>query len=146
MEIVGKRRWPWTAEDRALKLFFMHCCCSFCCNQRNDEACARASLTASRRRFLKDGTFSTFVRVKGYQCIRLCCISEHPLVPPACLEGATLEIPLPIAYSSRNLGHVARPAHPAAAGLVGHSNCNYFICVKTSGRSFCNVWSVGRSV
>ena len=51
-------------------------------------------------------------------------------------SGATLEIPLPIAYSSRNLGHAAhgpsQQEEEGKEGRSGHSNCNYFICVKTS--------------
>ena len=66
--------------------------------------------------------------------------------PPVCL--ATLEIPRPIAYSSRNLDRASERASEGReegrkeGRRSGHSNCNYFICVKTSVVGG-NVWTFG---
>ena len=86
------------------------------------------------------------VMAPSFLSLHILPLARRPLV---CL--ATLEIPRPIAYSSRNLWRAAhgpseRTSQPAREGRKegrsGHSNCNYFICVKTSVVGG-NVWTFG---
>ena len=104
------------------------------CLRGNSRNCSGSP--RERRQFL-ELRFRSFAAVAVVFCRFWGSPVQSPVLLAYLASGATLEIPLPIAYSSRNLGHVAhgpsqRGKEGRKEGRSGHSNCNYFICVKTS--------------